>query len=199
MTFARLAGRMVREQLFYRNVVVFAQELDCRPPIPVSAVEGLGILRCRSWDEVPDATQVVLTTNRLDFWWDSVEWIRRGWTLWLGMMGDELAGIVWTRTPAQSADFFVPIDPDGGVIWQSVILPHFRRRGIFTHVLWHVLQQMRSEGVRIAYISSLESNVPSKRAFKRCGFRRIGHASRWQAGGSWRWYPEANSGADREK
>jgi CelD/BcsL family acetyltransferase involved in cellulose biosynthesis/GNAT superfamily N-acetyltransferase len=63
--------------------------------------------------------------------------------------------------------------PDCASLYAFFTLPEFRGRGLYKHLLSHILESRFQAGAKLAYITVLENNVASLRAIERTGFRRI--------------------------
>ena len=74
-----------------------------------------------------------------------------------------------TETPGATLTF-----PAGAVsLYDFHVLPEFRGRKIYQALLEHILRLRFAEGAPTAFITVLESNVPSRTAIERIGFKLV--------------------------
>jgi len=191
--FVRLFGQIVRDQLLYRKILVFALNTKTEPSNSARPVEQLQISSFESWDSVPPNIKTALHSDPRDFWWDPADWMARGWRLWVGLLHGQVVSTSWTRGSKQAADFWFPIGHSNCLIWETVTVRGYRRRGIFTAMLAHIVHQLHQQGCHLAYISCLESNIASRRGIQRCGFQKLGYVAQWKWG-AWKWFPEVRVG-----
>lgn len=125
--------------------------------------------------------------------WGSTEWFDRGWRLWTGRQGDprtgQLAVTAWWRTGAQAPHFFLPIGPDGVLLWQCATLPEFRGRGFYGAALHTLVADRTRAGIRTFYINCRDYNFASLHAIERMGFRRAGISAENRFTRRRRWHP----------
>jgi ribosomal protein S18 acetylase RimI-like enzyme len=58
-------------------------------------------------------------------------------------------------------------------------LPEYRRQGIIKNALLHGLAELKSRGIKFAYVSTGTANEASQALYRAVGFRQIGVAHRW--------------------
>ncbi|MDA8238819.1 MAG: ribosomal protein S18-alanine N-acetyltransferase [Nitrospiraceae bacterium] len=63
---------------------------------------------------------------------------------------------------------------DEGHILDLAVHPDFRRQGIASALVAHVIEHLREEGCRFLYLEVRESNVPAIKMYGKFGFERIG-------------------------
>lgn len=61
--------------------------------------------------------------------------------------------------------------PGEAYIWNCVTLPDYRRNGIYTALLGHILTRLSEDGLQRVWIGANLENEPSHRAFASAGFR----------------------------
>ena len=61
--------------------------------------------------------------------------------------------------------------PGEAYIWDCATLPSYRRRGLYTALLRHIVATLRGEGLRRLWIGASLDNTPSIRGFRSAGFR----------------------------
>ncbi|MGE5299404.1 MAG: ribosomal protein S18-alanine N-acetyltransferase [Acidobacteriota bacterium] len=63
---------------------------------------------------------------------------------------------------------------DEGHILDLAVHPDFRRQGIASALVTHVIEHLREEGVRFIFLEVRESNVPAIKMYEQFGFEEIG-------------------------
>ncbi len=63
---------------------------------------------------------------------------------------------------------------DEGHILDLAVHPDFRRRGVATSLVRHVLEELRLKGSRFVYLEVRTSNNAAKELYERFGFRIVG-------------------------
>lgn len=58
-------------------------------------------------------------------------------------------------------------------IWDCVTLPSFRRQGLYSALLSHMVKELQGEGITRIWIGSNLENRPSIKGFVRAGFRPV--------------------------
>jgi ribosomal protein S18 acetylase RimI-like enzyme len=65
------------------------------------------------------------------------------------------------------------LPPGEAYIWDCVTLPGWRRQGLYTALLVHILGDLRAAGLQRAWIGADLSNQPSQRGIARAGFQPV--------------------------
>ena len=84
---------------------------------------------------------------------------------------EELAGYGWVSTGAEwIGELALELTPDTAeaYIWNCMILPHHRRKGLYRALLVSIVARSRAEGLRRLWIGSIE--VPAEQADADAGF-----------------------------
>ena len=63
--------------------------------------------------------------------------------------------------------------PGEAYIWDCATLPAFRQKHLYSALLAYILDQLRADGDRRAWIGADKDNVPSQRGFARAGFHPV--------------------------
>jgi ribosomal protein S18 acetylase RimI-like enzyme len=63
--------------------------------------------------------------------------------------------------------------PGEAYVWDCVTAPAFRRRGLYTALLRHIVGALRAENLCRAWIGSDAANEPSLKGLARAGFRQV--------------------------
>jgi hypothetical protein len=129
----------------------------------------------KSWEEIPNTLQTTLTAldSRPEEGFESVL-KKRGWRLWIGLIKDQVAIFLWTRSSQQSIDFFFPIGENSLLFWYGETLPAFRGLAIFPFLLDHVIQTVGTEGTESMFATCAVYNLASRGACDKNHFKMIG-------------------------
>ena len=156
------------------NTLVYSR--DCRDGLRVTMPPENSVVfqNFATWEEIPNDLKksLVMADNRQEEGFENV--IKRGWRLWIGTIGDQLAIFNWTRTSSHSADFFFPIGEKAVVIWHVETLPAYRGMGLMTLLMDHIAQTLDAEGIHTVYGLRATYNLATKHALEKTHFRVIG-------------------------
>jgi CelD/BcsL family acetyltransferase involved in cellulose biosynthesis/ribosomal protein S18 acetylase RimI-like enzyme len=95
------------------------------------------------------------------------------------VMGGKLAGWGYSYLPTEPAQLTetpgatLEFEPGAASLYDFHVLPEFRGRRIYQAILTAILRKRFAGGATRAYITVLESNVPSRIAIERVGFRLL--------------------------
>jgi RimJ/RimL family protein N-acetyltransferase len=144
----------------------------------------------RTFEEVDAATLRQIEAERTTFWWDTEAWLRKGWRMWVGLTGGEVALVGWTRDAEHARRFYFPVCSCGQVVWQVNTLPRFRGRGFFTSALAQMQQVLFEDGCEDLFITCADYNIASRRAIEKAGFKLIGHGRMRVKDQRMAWFPK---------
>ena len=104
--------------------------------------------------------------------------IRQGRTLHTLLVNDRLAGWGWSYWPQEPEMIDVTqavlnFDPKSISLYDFYTIPEFRGRRIYQSLLGHILQERFAQGAEQAYIMVQDTNVASRKAIERIGFRLV--------------------------
>jgi len=157
-------------------VSVLAYSRDCRDGLRIAGCKGKGVAfqDFKSWDEIPNEVKksLLMADNRQEEGFEDV--IKRGWRLWIGNIGSQLAIFMWTRDSFHSADFFFPVGEKGVLFWQAETLPKYRGMDLLPLLFDHIAQTLQREGTHMMYATCATYNLASRRVFEKSYFRLIG-------------------------
>jgi ribosomal protein S18 acetylase RimI-like enzyme len=77
------------------------------------------------------------------------------------------------------ATWWVDEDSQTATLEPVACLPEYRRQGIMKNALLHGLAELKSRGIKFAYVSTGTTNVASQALYRAVGFQQIGVAHRW--------------------
>ena len=174
--FCHLLFLSLRDALFEQKHIVFCLSGNAIDLCGRCHVEGVTFQRFHTWDEVGERIKADIAQAAKSVWWGSPDWFDRGWQLWVGKVEGSLGVLSWSRDDKHSSGFFCPVPPRSMVIWQTVTLPDFRGRHLYSAMLAHVVETKAREGFERFYISCRDYNMSSRAGIRRVGFERIGCA-----------------------
>jgi len=157
----------------------------------IQEIPGLSFREVHCWEEFSEPVQRRLLADQASLSWGSVSWFNRGWRLWAGEFGDQLATLCWWRSPEQSRDFFQSIPGDAELMWQSTTMPEFRGRGLFTVQRLHLLRYRIEDGVGQFFVCCESYNMTGRRNLPSQGFHLIGHTTYSKITKRRTWHPVA--------
>jgi CelD/BcsL family acetyltransferase involved in cellulose biosynthesis/GNAT superfamily N-acetyltransferase len=104
--------------------------------------------------------------------------LRKGHTLHTVLVNDRLAGWGWSYWPQEPAfitetQTTLAFEPGSVSLYGFYVLPEFRGRKLYQALLSRILNDRFAEGAERAYIMCLETNVASRKAIERAGFRLV--------------------------
>ncbi len=157
-------------------ISVLGYSRDCRDGVRFTGYRGKEVVfqDFTIWEEIPSDLKksLLMADERQDEGFENV--INRGWRLWLGTIGDQLAIFMWTRTSSHSADFFFPIGEKGVLYWQAETLPAYRGINLLPLLFDHIAKTLDAEGIHTMYATCATFNLASRRVFEKAHFRLIG-------------------------
>jgi len=82
---------------------------------------------------------------------------------------------VWLTVGGELVAYYLGRDVmDEMHIMQLAVAPAFRRQGLATRLMRHILEHKRCSGMRLAWLEVRPSNTAAQRLYTRLGFRIIG-------------------------
>ena len=192
-TFLRQAGLVAADSLLRKKHLVFRLDAPDLPPVPASP--GLTFREIASLDGLHPADRELILAPGSTISWGDPDWFDRGWRLWIVEEGGRLVALGWWRNAEQSRDFFIPVPPDGELLWHATVLPALRGRNLHAVLRLALMHQRASQGVRCFFTNCRDYNAPSHRNILRMGFTQIGHVDESKISGKRRWHPAKGEGA----
>ena len=77
--------------------------------------------------------------------------------------GERVAGYILGRFAADEME-----------ITNLAVHPELRRRGIARALLWHLVERVRSRGIKKIFLEVRENNKPAIRLYEKFGFKKVG-------------------------
>lgn len=177
-----------RDTLWSQKHLVFRISSDRLTGLPPEGSE-LSFRVVRSWADFSTRERERLTNNHDSLGWGEPGWFDNGWQLYVGEINGALATLCWWKTAAQSTDFFCPVAEEEEVLWETITLPEFRGRQLYSSTLLNLMTFRRRAGVTAFYISCRDYNSTSRRTFDKCGFEQIGYTRISKVTRKRAWYP----------
>ena len=137
-------------------------------PVATEAISQITIMRYSHLPDVGSEMLLALTESR------GTELIREfhrlfdiDGQLWIGLCGDEVGGMCWSRSGLSRSDYFVPLSTDDANILSCFVFPKFRGRGIYPTMLKHIASTLEDEnGIQRVFIDCKSWNYPSIRGIE---------------------------------
>ena len=167
-------GRAVR----CNGLILFSCELAMLPAPKTGPTDGLEFERkTREADlDSRDREQIV------DFWNPDVtgrqitERFGKGASLWLVRADGQLAGYGWTLVGGTMENHYVSLGSEDVHLFDFLVFPDFRGRGINPTLTIHVLETHAGEGRRRAFLEAAEWNTAQLSSLRRTPFQEFGVA-----------------------
>jgi GNAT superfamily N-acetyltransferase len=67
----------------------------------------------------------------------------------------------------------IRLSPGEAYIWNCVTLPAYRGQRLYPALLWHMINDLREEGIKRIWIGADADNLPSQTGIALCGFQPI--------------------------
>jgi ribosomal protein S18 acetylase RimI-like enzyme len=99
-----------------------------------------------------------------------------GASLWLARSAGKLAGFGWSLTGVTVEPHYFPVGPNDVHLFDFLVFPEFRGRGINPYLVGQILKTMASEGRSRAYIEAAEWNHSQLTSLSKTGFQWMGNA-----------------------
>lgn len=177
------------DAVWRRQHLVFRQDAAALAARTHTAPVGFTMREIGSLAELTEASRVRLAEADVASKWGAEDWFSLGWRLWIGEEDRRIAAFAWWRNAAESADFFVPVEPTQEVLWHVFVLPEYRGRNLH-RILWAALAQNRvREGIAGFLTNCRDYNLPSRYNIETAGFVRIGACSENRYTGRRLWHP----------
>lgn len=106
------------------------------------------------------------------------ERFEKGAWLWCLRHYTEYVGYVWTLKGKTLKPWYFPLMKHDVYLFDALIFAQFRRRGLHSVLLNHVLRYYKSEGFDLAYLETREWNLAVVNLMSKHEFVRIGLAKR---------------------
>lgn len=110
---------------------------------------------------------------------DPADVLRRfaaGKRCYTGTVEGELATYGWVTFDEESIGELglrIPLSPGEVYIWDCATLPAYRGLRLYPALLWHIINDLRSEGLQRIWIGADADNLPSQKGIVLCGFQPI--------------------------
>ncbi len=102
--------------------------------------------------------------------------IDAGKRCYVARAGDQIAAYGWVSLLEEHIGEFnlrVRLVPGEAYIWDCFTVPEYRRFGLYSALLIHILHELQSDGLCRAWIGADLDNLPSQRGIARAGFHPV--------------------------
>jgi ribosomal protein S18 acetylase RimI-like enzyme len=100
----------------------------------------------------------------------------KGASLWLVRADGQLAGYGWTLVGDTMEPHHVSLGPEDAHLFDFLVFPDFRGRGINPALVIHVLESLAVEGKKRALLEAAEWNTAQLSSLRRTPFQKLGLA-----------------------
>jgi GNAT superfamily N-acetyltransferase len=174
-------GKIFVSRLFSSNrLVVFSYDLSKSEAISSSRAwpDSLSVIRVTAQEQIErqDWLQII------NFWDAKLSQrnfstrFREGASVWLIRSDGKLAGFGWTLTGRTIKPHFFPFGPNDVHLFDFLVFPEFRGKGINPLLVTHILEQLGKERRTRAFIEAAEWNHAQLNSLSKTGFQMLGVA-----------------------
>jgi GNAT superfamily N-acetyltransferase len=174
-------GKVFAARLFSPNrLVVFSYDLSKSEAVSSSRAwpNSLSVVRVTGQEQIDkqDWLQII------DFWDPKLSErnfstrFREGASVWLIRSNGKLAGFGWTLTGRTIRPHFFPFGPNDVHLFDFLVFPEFRGKGINPLLVTHILEQLGKERRARAFIEAAEWNHAQLNSLAKTGFQMLGVA-----------------------
>ena len=123
-----------------------------------------------------EAAPLLTQAMKLD---DPAEVLRRfaaGKRCYTSTIEGELTTYGWVTFDEESIGelgVHIRLSPGEAYIWDCATLPAYRGLRLYPALLWHIINDLRSEGLQRIWIGADADNLPSQKGIVLCGFQPI--------------------------
>lgn len=172
-----MPGSSLRRLLSSRFVLYYYDLVTrgCPSLLARTLPDGLTVARVTSQEEIDQQDWQKMT----NFWKPELtrrnfsERFRKGAAVWLIRSDGKLAGYGWTLTGRTIKPHFVPFGPNDVHLFDFLIFPEYRGRGINPLLVTHILDQLAAESRTRAYIEAAEWNHSQLTSLSKTGFHLL--------------------------
>jgi GNAT superfamily N-acetyltransferase len=156
--------------------VLFYCDLHALPPLNRGSADHLNVERKNREAEL-DPKDLLQITN---FWNPEIsrrqisERFGKGASLWLIRVDDQLAGYGWTIVGCTVKPHYFPLTGDDVHLFDFLLFPEFRGRGVNPSLVIHILERLASEKRSRAFIEAAEWNTAQLCSLSKTPFRKFG-------------------------
>jgi ribosomal protein S18 acetylase RimI-like enzyme len=174
-------GKVFVSRLFSSNrLVVYSCDLSKAESASSSRVwpDSISFTRitCQDQIEKQDWVQIV------NFWDPKLSQrnfstrFREGASVWFIRSNGKLAGFGWTMTGRTMKPYFFPLGPSDVHLFDFLVFPEFRGKGINPLLVTHILEHLEKEHRTRAFIEAAEWNHAQLNSLAKTGFQMLGVA-----------------------
>ena len=168
----KLISRAVLDRLFRRDESLFYVNLPTYTVNPKEIAAGIVVLRIEAVADIPPKLLEALAKYAGDeYIRETNRRLENGWSLFLAMLSDELAGGGWAIT--NKSGFMTKVIPllDGDVsLIDFFTLPASRGKNVYPYLLSCALTEFKAQHFLRAYGYTTEWNVSANRGIVKAGF-----------------------------
>lgn len=170
--------REIQNRFFHNREVLYCQRLVPQKDEGPSVPEGFQIERYDRRTDVPDKCLRRIAEHYSEELMK--EHLRRrfdlGARLWWLACGQEDIGYTWTLEGRATEPYYFPLMRDDVYLFDALVFPSLRGRGLNSILLNGILAHYRREGYHRALLETAEWNSPVTKFLLKSNFERIGLA-----------------------
>lgn len=160
--------------LFYSKNLFFTVDLSNYNPDEKPINKEVEVLEKKSFEQLTQTEKENLREyGGKDLLAQFKNRLEKGCRLFLTYFNGEVAGTCWIYEGGTRKFFVIPLSKKEFFILSVFIIDKFRRKGVGTTSLIHILKKMKQEGFQHGFISTKEWNFYQK-AILKAGFQFVG-------------------------
>lgn len=173
------ATKMMYRKLFSRGDIIFTlclSDWNITPPEWLPSFSACPLYSLEHLSETDQETLREYGGDRMAVENFATQFAQ-GATPWVGRIEGQLVGVCWVFPASTSLDYFFPLLEGDAVISNCFTIPRYRRKGIFSGILYHIVKTGSKEGLRHVFINCKIWNTASMRGILKVGFKEIAVAN----------------------
>lgn len=98
---------------------------------------------------------------------------RRCYTAWVDNVIAAYGWVSFEFEDIGEINLRLRLRPAEAYVWDCATLPEFRRQGLYSSLLTHILRELRAENLERVWIGAEAANLPSLKGIARAGFMHV--------------------------
>lgn len=98
---------------------------------------------------------------------------RRCYTAWVDQVIAAYGWVSFEYEDIGEIELRLRLRPGEAYVWDCATLPEYRRQGLYSSLLTHILRELRAENLERVWIGAESINLPSLQGIARAGFMHV--------------------------
>jgi ribosomal protein S18 acetylase RimI-like enzyme len=147
--------------------------LDLNEPALEGPMPRKGVTFMRVGSEAAPSLARAMELDSLE---EVLKRIAAGKRCYIGHVEDVIATYGWVTFDEEfigELRLRIHLEPGEAYIWDCTTLPEYRGLRLYAALLWHIIHELRAQGLRRIWIGADADNLPSQVGIRLCGFHPI--------------------------